>query len=156
MKKVYLLTILIFAAAVNLSAARLPLPDIDIDEPAKPTASMSEEKNVLVQQQSSSFSAQDTLKPQESFNIPEIDVFKEENLGQSEFQSLEAPVSVDAAGAFGNLENLTKTLQANFQNAFSNIKSLTSKYNSLAARYQELVKKYNGDMKNVIQKAQII
>lgn len=148
MKKIYLLTILILAGAMNLNAARLPLPDIDIEESAKSSS-------IQTQVSSQTPAVQDSTKFADSFTMPEFEGFnfKEENLGTSDFSAVETP-NIDATGAFGNLENLTKTLQANFQNAFNNIKSLTVKYNSLSSRYQELVKKYNFDMKNVIQKAQ--
>ncbi len=146
MKKFFLFVVLILSANSILFAARLQLPEIDINSSNSTSVSSKVEQQV------------DAYNPQtqtSDFNFPELDKFSEETINPSDVQLTDV-ASPDYTSAFGNLENLTKTLQSNFQNAFSTIKSLNAKYNSLSGKYQSVVKKYNNDVKLILGKAQVL
>lgn len=144
MKKIYFFTLCLFLFALTVYAERLKLPEIDIETsnsakpaPVQPSAEVQ------------------TAQPSDSLNFSDFDKFSEESVSTSDIQTSDV-TTPDFTNAFGNLENLTKTLYSNFQNAFATIKNLNSKYNGLAAKYQALVKKYNNDIKLIVGKAQTL
>jgi len=144
MKKILYLFVCICLFVFSASAERLKLPEIDIDNSASAKAA---------QPESAATVSADSLKSSDVLNFSEFDKFPEETVSSSDVQPTDVSTP-DFTNAFGNLENLTKTLYSNFQNAFATIKSLNSKYNTLTTKYQALVKKYNNDVKLIIGKAQ--
>ncbi|HPP87235.1 MAG TPA: hypothetical protein PLM75_05180 [bacterium] len=161
MKKLLFTTCLtLLYLSTLLNAQRLPLPSIDIDEPKTKTEVLpfSSSQEISSQKTALTAAASNNIlaRPQQTEGNFEIDNFKGVDFNPSEFSNVETPTNLDMSGAFGNLENLTKSLYANFQNAFNTIKNLTTRYNLLASKYQALVKKYNDDMRKIIAQAQQI